>query len=115
VPKVKCLVSGAVHRKGVGKDSGKEYDFAVIYVLNKAEPLQNGRTMVAIAAGCEVAEVRTSRDVVQSMQVLQFPQEMELEIQSQFGRMRNLEPVCVKATPSKPAVSAAARLAGVQT
>lgn len=74
---MKALVLGVVHRHGTAKGSGREYDFAQIFLLRPIEQVDRG-TFNQAGYGFEVNEASLDTKAVVQFQGRKFPCELNL-------------------------------------
>jgi CTX phage RstB protein len=86
---MKAIVSGVLHRKGTAKESGKPYDFCMVKTLRPIEAFLSER-MTVRGVGFSEVEIDAEPGVVEKLQGMKFPCELELETDArpnQFGKL----------------------------
>jgi len=74
---MKAHVIGVKHLKGIGKESGKEFEFANVTVLKSISP---AGVVQPASTGFETEDISLSLDAVSKFAGVKFPAVVELEI-----------------------------------
>jgi hypothetical protein len=109
---MQVVLIGAIHRKGISGKTGSPYDFAVLMVLRPVSTRSSGK-MEVTGCGFEQAEIRTSLEVVKSVEKLgtKFPFQAVLSISNEMGEFGQLQAVASAVAVDRPAAVGAARVA----
>ncbi|SMB27284.1 conserved protein of unknown function [Sterolibacterium denitrificans] len=82
---MKVKVIGVKRLSGVGKESGKPFDFAQISVLRPVEPATSEKFSLE-GYGFEVADLDLATDAVAKFRDVRFPAELDLQVDNVPGR-----------------------------
>ncbi len=81
---MKAIVIGVKRLSGVGKESGKPFDFAQCTVLRALEPVAKQQIQIA-GFGFETVDLDLAIDAVPRFGQVKFPAEVELETAEIIG------------------------------
>lgn len=76
---------GVQRMKGIGKESGKPYDFAQVLYLRKIEPTSSEKFTIQ-GLGYEVGKLDMATDAMHKFNDVQFPADLDLATENQPGR-----------------------------
>ncbi len=82
---MKCHVIGAIRMSGIGKESGKPYDFAQVLFLNPVS-VTAGERFSLHGFGFEVGKLDLATDALNQFSEVKFPALLELTIDNVAGR-----------------------------
>lgn len=82
---MKVHAIGVMRMSGIGKDSGKPYDFAQLVVLNPIEPAAKDNFNL-VGYGFETSKLDMKVDAVRSFAGVSFPCVIEVQTEEELGR-----------------------------
>ena len=109
---MKVLVIGCSRMSGIGKESGRPYDFASITYLKELEPVTQEKFQLA-GYGYETGKADLAIEALPRFKDVKFPAWLELQVTSEPGRQGLKTVVCgftvaVDQATQKPVLSKAA-------
>lgn len=103
---MKVTVIGVSRMSGIGKESGKPYDFAQVVYLRPMEPMASEKFSLS-GYGFETGKADLALDAMDKFAKVNFPATVELEMVQEPGR----QGVKSVVTGFKPVMAAAPRAA----
>lgn len=82
---MRCTVIGVKRMSGVGKESGREFDFAQIEVLRPLEPAAKKQFSLR-GFGFETTKLDLALDALDKFRDVRFPVSLELVIETEPSR-----------------------------
>jgi len=102
---MKVTVIGVVRMSGIGKESGKPFDFAQLRYLRPVEPVSGPKFSLA-GFGYETGDMDLEKEALSKFGQCQFPCSLELEVENVPTRS-GLKAVVVGFKPAQPVRAAA--------